>query len=69
MVVVMVWREARLHERQPKMLKGELENNSKNSRGQVKKTGIVTAKRKFNLLFLKVRRRKEMKLKMKMMMW
>jgi hypothetical protein len=31
-----------------------------------RKTGIVTA---FNLLFLRVRRRREMKLMMKMMMW
>jgi hypothetical protein len=40
------------------MLKEELENNSGNPRGPSCKTGIVAAKRKFNLLFLGVRRRR-----------
>ncbi len=45
-----------------------MENNSRNPSDLVRKTGIVTAKKKkFNLLFLWVRRRKEMKWKMMMM--
>ncbi len=45
-----------------------MENNSKNPRvlGPSKKIGIVTAKRKFNFNFLRVRRRREMTLKVKM---
>ncbi len=41
------------------------------SKGPSQKTGIVIAKRKFNLLFLRVRRKREMKSKkkMKMMVW
>jgi hypothetical protein len=38
------------------------------SKGPSSKAGIVTAKRKFNLLFLGVTRRREIKLKIKMMM-
>jgi hypothetical protein len=53
---------------QRRSLKGELENNSRNPRELIKKTGTVTAKRKSNLFFLGVRRRMKMKLKMKMMM-
>jgi hypothetical protein len=37
MVFVMVRREAAPHERQPKALKGELENNSTNPRDLVRK--------------------------------
>ncbi len=38
------------------------------SQGPSQKNGIVTSKKRFNLLFLRVRRIRKMKLKMKMMM-
>jgi hypothetical protein len=51
MVFLMIRQDAGPHERLPVTLKRELENNSKISKGPSRKTGIVTAKRKFNLLF------------------
>jgi hypothetical protein len=55
MVLMMVRREARPCERQPKMLIGDLENNYRNTWDLVRNISIVTAKRKFNLLFLGVK--------------
>jgi hypothetical protein len=43
MVLMMARQEAGPCDRSPKVLKGELENNSRNLRDLVKKTGIVTA--------------------------
>jgi hypothetical protein len=43
MVLVMARRKAGPHERWPKMLKGELENNSRNPKEPSWKTGIVAA--------------------------
>jgi hypothetical protein len=51
MVFMMIRQDDGPLERPPKMLEVELENNSKISKGPSRKTGIVTAKRKFNLLF------------------
>ncbi len=66
MVLVMARREAGPCQRQPKALKGELGNNS---RKPSQKIGIVTGLKWFNLLYIRVRRRREMKLLMvKMMM-
>jgi hypothetical protein len=67
MVIMMVRWEAGPSKKWPKMHKGEQENNSRNPRHLVGHTGIVAAKRKFNLFFLGVKRRREIKLKM--MMW
>jgi hypothetical protein len=51
------------------MLKGELENNSRKPRDLVGRLHSDSLKR-FNLLLLRVRRRREMMLlTMKMMMW
>jgi hypothetical protein len=47
---------------------GRVGKQLKKSKGPSRKIGIVMAKRKFNFLFLRVCRR-EMKLKIKMMMW
>jgi hypothetical protein len=51
-VLVIVRQEAGPRERWPKTFKAELENNSRKPRGPTHKTGIVTAKRKFNLFLL-----------------
>jgi hypothetical protein len=70
MVLVMIRWEAGPGERWPTTLKGQLESDFRNPGDLVRKRGIVTAKRKFNLLYLRVRRRREMKSKMKMIiMW
>ncbi len=53
--------------RQPKTPKGELENNSRNPRDLVRYRHNDSLKR-INLLFPRVRRRREMRLVMKMMM-
>jgi hypothetical protein len=60
MVIVMVRQEARPHERAVKDTQGTLEIQGTYCS---RKTGIVMAKRKINLLFLRVRSRRE---KMKM---
>jgi hypothetical protein len=43
MVLAVVRREAGPRERQPKMIKGELENNFRKPRDLVRKTDIITA--------------------------
>jgi hypothetical protein len=54
-------------ERQPKMLKRELKNKSRKPRDLARNWYSDSLKR-INLLFLRVRRRVEMKFMMKMMM-
>jgi hypothetical protein len=54
MVLVMARWEVVLCEGPPKTFKGELENNSRKPRDLVK-TGIVSARRRVSLLFLRVR--------------
>jgi hypothetical protein len=59
---MIVSREAGPRERQPKMLKREFTNNFK-----IQGAKLENCQKKFNLLFLRVRRRRwEMKM---MMMW
>jgi hypothetical protein len=68
MVLVMVrWWEAEPSVRQPKTPKGELENNSRNPRDLVRYRHNDSLKR-INLLFPRMKRRREMRLMMKMMM-
>jgi hypothetical protein len=62
-IIMMAGREARPCERPPKMLKGELENNSRKPRDLEENWHSVSLK-KFNLLFFRVRRRREMKFKL-----
>jgi hypothetical protein len=62
-----VKREAGPHETWPKMLKGELENNA-DSQGTRSENWHHDSLKRFNLLFLSLRRRREMMLMMKMMM-
>jgi hypothetical protein len=56
MVLVMARHEDGPCERRPKMLKGKL-RTSLGTKGPSQKTGIEAAKKRFNLLFLTVRRR------------
>jgi hypothetical protein len=72
MVLMMVMQEAGPCERWPTMLKGKLETTSGSQGTQLENWHSNSLKR-FSLLFLRVRKRGEMKLlmmkKMMMMMW
>jgi hypothetical protein len=67
MVFMMVRRESGPHKRLPKILMGELENNL-GSQVTKSENWHNDSPKRTNLLLLRVRRSREMKLMMKMMM-